>query len=101
MSKKIIVFSVFIIVLVMSASFATDAQEQEYQEQNRQEELDEAYNLGAEWGDDSGRVYGYKDYINDNEEDWYAAYLAVYPSRDYVLDFFNLPEDEDEDGDVD
>ncbi|HKL43408.1 MAG TPA: hypothetical protein VJ962_12580 [Clostridia bacterium] len=101
MSKKIIVFSVFIIVLVMSASFATDAQEQEYQEQKRQEELDEAYNLGAEWGDDSGRVYGYKDYINDNEEDWYAAYLAVYPSRDYVLDFFNLPEDEDEDGDVD
>ncbi|MEA1973980.1 MAG: hypothetical protein U9N10_00330 [Bacillota bacterium] len=59
-------------------------------------DLEQAYSDGARWGGETGRVYGYRDLVNEEESDWYTAYLSVFPTNKSLTDFFNLDEDEDD-----
>ncbi|MDM8535038.1 hypothetical protein QUF55_10100, partial [Clostridiaceae bacterium HSG29] len=62
-------------------------------------DLEQAYDDGARWGAETGKVYGYKDFVNEKESNWYDAYLSVFPNNDDLIEFFNLETKDDDDDD--
>lgn len=85
MNKKIKVLLSFILLLVLVLPMVSFANP----------DTKEAYDLGEKWGDTTGRVYGYRDMIKGEESDWFDAYREVYEDEDYIIDFYDL-EDEEE-----
>lgn len=62
-------------------------------------DLEQAYSDGARWGAETGKVYGYKDFVNEKDSDWYDAYLSVFPTNNDLIEFFNLETKDDDDDD--